>query len=81
MKKLIFVTSALILLLTLSGCSERFPTVEINSGLGKSYISIDVGKPYVYKDFDIEATDGGKDLILHFVEGERSISMPLMQKQ
>ena len=70
MKKLIFVTSALILLLTLSGCGEHFPAVEIHSGFGKSYIIIDVGKPYVYKDFDIEVTDVGKDLILHFVEGE-----------
>ena len=70
MKKLIFVTSALILLLTLSGCGEHFPTVEIHTGFGKSYITIDVGKPYVYKDFDIEVTNSGKDLILHFVEGE-----------
>ena len=70
MKKFIFVASVLILLFTLSGCGEHLPSVEINPGIGKSCITIDVGKPYVYKDFDIEATDGGKDLILHFVEGE-----------
>ena len=70
MKKLIFVASALILLLTLYGCGEHLPTVEVHNGYGKSYITIDVGKPYVYKDFDIEVTDEGKDLILHFVEGE-----------
>lgn len=70
MKKFIFVASALILLLALSGCGEHLPSVEINPGLRKSCITIDVGKPYAYKDFDIEATDGGKDLILHFVEGD-----------
>lgn len=70
MKKLIFVASALTLLLTLSGCGEHFPMVEVYTGYGKSRITIDIGKPYVYKDFDIEATDGGKNLILHFVEGE-----------
>lgn len=80
MKKLIFVTSALIVLLTLSGCGEYLPEVEINLGPRKSYITIDIGKPYAYKDFDIENTDGGKDLILHFVEVEESMRMPFEQK-
>lgn len=70
MKKFIFVAFAMVSLFTLSGCGEHFPAVEVHSGFGKSYITIDVGKPYMYKDFDIEATDGGKDLILHFTEGE-----------
>lgn len=70
MKKLIFVAIALIFLFTLSGCGEQFPTVQVCFGLGRSNITIDVGKPYAYKDFDIEVTDGGKDLVLHFVEGE-----------
>ena len=70
MKKLIFVAFAMVSLFTLSGCGEHLPTVEVNPGFGKSYITIDIGKPYVYKDFDIEVTDGGKDLILHFTEGE-----------
>lgn len=70
MKKFIFVASVLILLFTLYGCGEHLPTVEVHNGYWKSYITIDVGKPYVYKDFDVENTDGGKDLILHFVEDE-----------
>ena len=70
MKKIIFVASVLILLPILSGCGEHLPTVEVHTGFRESYITIDVGKPYVYKDFDVEATDGGKDLILHFVEDE-----------
>lgn len=71
MNKLIFVVIveiALILFLVLSGCGEHLPKVEIHSGGGASYITIDIGKPYAYKDFDIEKTDEGKDLILHFVE-------------
>lgn len=70
MKKLIFVAFAMVSLFTLSGCGENFPAVEVHKGYWKSYITIDVGEPYVYKDFDIEVTDGGKDLILHFVEGK-----------
>lgn len=70
MKRFIFVAFSTILLLILSGCGEHFPSVEVHGGFGKSYISIDIGKPYVYKDFDVEKTDGGKDLILHFEEGK-----------
>ena len=80
MKKFIFVASVLILLFTLSGCGEHLPEVEINLGPRKSYITIDIGKPYAYKDFNIENTDGGKDLILHFVENEGSMRMPFKQK-
>ena len=71
MKKLIVVAIALILLFTLSGCREHLPTVEVHSGAWTSYITIDIGKPYAYKDFDIEETDEGKDLILHFVEDSK----------
>jgi uncharacterized lipoprotein YehR (DUF1307 family) len=70
MKKLIFVAFAMVSLFTLSGCGEYYPTAKVSTGYWNSYITIDVGKPYVYKDFDIDTTDGGKDLILHFVEGE-----------
>ena len=68
MKKLIFVSISLIFLFTLSGCEENLPTVEIHYGGWTSYITIDIGMPYMYKDFDIEKTDEGKDLILHFVK-------------
>ena len=71
MKRLIFAVFSTVSLLTLSGCGEQYPTVEVHNGPWKSYITIDIGKQYVYKDFDVEETDGGKDLILHFMEDEK----------
>lgn len=70
MKKMIFVISVLVLFLALTGCGEQYPTVEVRSGSNANGINIDIGKPYVYKGFDLETIDGGKDLTLHFVEGE-----------
>ena len=70
MKKFIFIAFAMVSLFTLSGCGDHIPTVEVNNGLGRSFRSISIGKPYEYKDFDVKNTDEGKDLILHFVEGE-----------
>lgn len=71
MKKFIFVFSALVLMSALSGCDgEQYPTVRVITGGTATGIDIDIGKPYVYMGFDLETIDGGKDLILHFVEGE-----------
>ena len=70
MKNMIFVGSVLILFLVLSGCGEQYPTVRVIIGEHANSIDIDIGNPYVYKDFDLETIDGGKDLTLHFVEGE-----------
>lgn len=73
MKKMlvvVFLTSVFVLFLILTGCGEQYPTVQIIGGANSTGVTIDIGKPYVYKDFDIEPIDGGKDLILHFVEGE-----------
>ena len=52
----------------LCGCGNHLPEVRINTGVFKSVITIDVGNGYEYTGFDIETVDGGKDLILHFVE-------------
>ena len=71
MKKFILIVFALIFLFTLSGCEEPFPTVDVHNRDWKSYITIEVSKRYVYKDFDIEVTNEGKDLILHFMEAKR----------
>ncbi len=54
----------------LCGCGNHLPEVRINPGVFKSEITIDVGNGYAYTGFDIETVDGGKDLILHFVEAE-----------
>lgn len=70
MKKMLFAGSVLILLLTLSGCGEQYPEVRVVSGEYANRIDISIGSPYVYKGFDLETNDGGKDLTLHFVEGE-----------
>lgn len=70
MKKFIFVFSALALMFALTGCDEQYPKVRVISGATATGIDIDIGVPYVYKGFDIETIDGGKDLILHFTEGE-----------
>ena len=57
--------------LALSGCADNdYPKVTIDTALKSNFICIDIGQPYVYKVFDIESTDKGKDLILHFTEGE-----------
>lgn len=53
----------------LCGCGHHFPEVKIDPGVFKSVITIDVGNGYEYTGFDIDAVDGGKDLILHFAEG------------
>ena len=54
----------------LSGCAYNdYPKVTIDTALMSNYIHIDIGKPYVYKGFDAVNTDNGKDLILHFEDG------------
>ena len=54
----------------LSGCADNnYPRVIISTALKSNYINIDIGQPYVYKGFDVESTDNGKDLILHFEDG------------
>lgn len=69
MKKaiLVMILSAIFL----SGCvsNNDYPKVTIVADYRSNYINIDIGKPYVYKGFDVESTDNGKDLILHFEEG------------
>lgn len=70
MKKhlMLFIAFAAIAVM-LCGCGEHFPSVRIEEGLLASRIDIDVGNGLKYVGFDIETVDGGKDLILHFVEG------------
>lgn len=54
----------------LSRAEEGYPEVVIYSGELGYNANITIGKPYVYIDFDVESTEGHKDLILHFTEGE-----------
>lgn len=69
-KKLIMAIAVLnMALLTGCGC-KQYPEVIINTSVFDSYRKISIGNPYEYIGFDIESTDGGKDLILHF-ETER----------
>lgn len=68
MKKLTLFLTATAIAIILSGCGDHYPSVNIDKALLCEPISIDMGVPYKYKDFDIVPIDGGKDLILHFVE-------------
>ena len=72
MKKHLMLLFAFIVITTilfgLAGCGEHFPVVMIEESVFSSRIDIDIGHGYEYTGFDIETTDGGKDLVLHFVE-------------
>ena len=70
MKKLALLMFGIAVAMSLSGCGNHYPSVKIDEGLFYECIDIDIGSPYKYKDFDVVPIDGGKDLILHFVEGE-----------
>ena len=53
-------------LCTITGCSNRYPRVCIDTGAFKAVQSIDIGNNYKYVDFDVIETDTGKDVIVHF---------------
>ena len=69
-KRIILIFLLLLIVCTVSGCDEHYPNVVVNNAVTESPREITIGKPYVYVGFDLESTDGGKDLILHFTEGE-----------
>lgn len=69
-KKIIAIFLVLLIVCTVSGCGEHYPNVVVNNACTESTRQITIGKPYTYIGFDLENTDGGKDLILHFTEGE-----------
>jgi hypothetical protein len=70
-RKKIIATIAVLGMALLTGCGgKQYPEVIINTSVFSSYRTISIGNPYEYIGFDIESTDGGKDLILHF-ETER----------
>lgn len=69
-KGLVLIIALIILSQCLTGCGNNLPSVTINPSMFESLINIDIGSGYKYTGFDIESTDGGKDLILHFVEDE-----------
>lgn len=56
-----------LILSTLTGCQEnRHPSVLIDSGMFKAVSRIDIGNKYEYVNFDVNETDTGKDVIVHF---------------
>ena len=69
-KKIIAIFLVLLIVCAVSGCGENYPYVEVHNAIWGSVREILIGKPYTYNGFDVENTDGGKDLILHFTEGE-----------
>lgn len=69
-KKIIAIFLVLLIVCTVPGCGEHYPNVEVVTSLTDSTREITIGEPYTYIGFDLENTDSGKDLILHFTEGE-----------
>ena len=67
-KGLILLIAFAAIAVMLCGCGEHFPSVRIEEGVFAS--RIDVGNGLKYAGFDIETTDGGKDLILHFIDAK-----------
>ena len=68
MKNLLIVLMLLSTLL-LSACNESYPSITISDGIKSDSRTISIGQPYKYDGFNISDTDGGKDLILHFIKG------------
>lgn len=69
-KRIILTFFLLLIVCTFSGCDENYPTVIVDNDRWETDREIAIGEPYSYQGFDLENTDGGKDLILHFTEGE-----------
>ena len=69
-KRIISVLLVLLIVCTVSACNENFPNVVVDNASTESSRQITIGKPYTYIGFDLENTDGGKDLTLHFTEDE-----------
>lgn len=69
-KRIVSIFLLLLIVCTASGCDEDYPYVVVNNDRAQSNRVISIGKPYTYIGFDLENTDGGKDLILHFEESE-----------
>ena len=67
-KKIIAFSILLLTVCIISGCGVSYPSIRIYTSRFEAFRDIDIGKPYVYEGFDIENTDSGKDLILHFAE-------------
>lgn len=72
-KRIILIFLLLLIVGMFSGCDENYPYVVVNNAKVESNREISIGKPYTYIGFDIEDTDGGKDLILHFTKCEGTI--------
>lgn len=69
-KRIILTFLLLLIICMFSGCDEDYPSVVVHNDRAESSREISIGKPYKYIGFDLENTDGGKDLILHFEESE-----------
>lgn len=63
-----FIIALLVGAVFLTGC-EHYPRVLVDTGTFEHVIEIDIGSQYQYEGFDAENIDEGKDLILHFNEG------------
>ena len=70
-KRIILLFILLLFVCSSSGCDENYPSVVVQNDRWESAREVTIGEPYSYQGFDLENTDGVKDLILHFEVIER----------
>ena len=66
MKRLIIILLLIFAVMTVTGCSNRYPNVQIDTHAFESVLEIDIGNKYEYVDYDVITTDSGKDIVIHF---------------
>ena len=67
MKQLIFILLVtMFTVMVATGCSNRYPNVQVDTHPIKSAVEIDIGNSYEYVDYDVVQTDSGKDVTVHF---------------
>ena len=67
MKKIVLIIISALIIFGLCGCGQ-YPLVHVDTGFFNATHSITMGSPYKYDGFDIESTEDGNDVILHFIK-------------
>lgn len=70
MKKIVLIVISALIIFGLCGCS-KYPLVHVDTGPFDANREITMGSPYKYDGFDIESTEEGNDVILHFIKEAR----------
>lgn len=67
MKKIVLIIISALIIFGLCGCGG-YPNVRVDTGPFDAVHAITMGSPYKYGGFDIESTEDGNDVILHFIK-------------